>query len=82
VLPAKTGSCWFIPETDSRPLPVYEIKVNQLESLINDCYGFEYNLVAKDFSWLFMENDHDQYYICRHTDQLRSLVWSLVRRAL
>src|SRR5437879_4468672 len=42
VIPAKSGLSWFIPETDAKHLPVYEIDVSQLEKLIDDCPGFEY----------------------------------------
>ena len=71
ILPTKTGTCWMLPETGGGWLPVYEIKVEQIESLINDCPGFEYNLVSKDFSWLVIETDHDQYYVCRDSDELQ-----------
>jgi hypothetical protein len=77
VVPQKSGACLLIPETDSAnelDLPVYEIEVTEIEKLINDCFGFEYNVVAKDFSWLVIETDHDQYYVCRDSDFLSSLL--------
>jgi hypothetical protein len=70
ILPTTTGTVWFIPETDARHLPVYEMEVGLVEKLIDDCPGFEYNVVAKDFSWLVIETDHDQYYVCRDSDKL------------
>lgn len=73
ILPAKEGLCWLIPETSKPDLPVYEIDVRMIQKLIEDCFGFEYNIVAKDFSWLVIETDHDQYYVCRDTDVLPSL---------
>ena len=74
VLPSKSGACWFIPETHMKPLPVYEIDVGQVERLIDDCPAFEYNIVSKDFSWLVIETDHHQYYVCRDSDHLPTLL--------
>src|SRR5579872_5375103 len=65
ILPEKQGKAWLIPETDQADLPVYEIELNDVESLINDCNGFEYNIVANDLSWLVCETEDDQFYLCR-----------------
>ncbi len=64
ILP-ESGRCWLIPETDASRLPVYEMDVSKVESIIDDCPGFEYNVVASDFGWLVIETDHDQFYVCR-----------------
>lgn len=74
VLPVTTGPCWLIPETNAQELPVYELAASDVERLIDDCFGFEYNIVAKDFSWLVIETDHDQFYICRDSDSLPELM--------
>jgi hypothetical protein len=74
ILPENCESCWLIPETDADLLPVYEIYASAIERLIEDCPGFEYNIVAKDFSWLVIETDHDQYYVCRNHDKLPELM--------
>jgi|SRR5579864_388885 len=74
ILPDSCGSCWLIPETDTNLLPVYEVYANAIERLIDDCPGFEYNIVAKDFCWLVIETDHDQYYVCRNYDKLPELM--------
>lgn len=63
VIPSKSGRCWLIPENERRP--VYEVDVTQVQQLLDDCNLFEYNLVARDFSWLVAETDHDMLYICR-----------------
>ena len=77
VVPQKSGACWLIPETDSADeleLPVYEIDISEIEKLINDCFSFEYNVVANDLSWLVIETHHDQYYVCRDSDFLPNLM--------
>lgn len=61
----KTGTCRLIPETESEHLPVYEVEVSQVEMIIRECPFFEYNLVAMNFSWLVVETDHNEFYICR-----------------
>lgn len=76
IVPSKTGLCWLVPETDAPnaiDLPVYELDVSEIEGLIADCYGFEYNVVAHDFSWLVAETHHDQYYVYREADDLSKL---------
>ena len=65
VIPDKTGACWFLPETDEPSLPVYEVDASSLPQLIKECPYFEFNIVAKDFSWLVAESDHNVYFLCR-----------------
>ena len=65
IAPEKSGSCWLIPETDAIHLPVYAIDVKDVQRLLDGCPFFEYNLIAKDFSWLLIETEHNDYYICR-----------------
>ncbi|HET9363398.1 MAG TPA: DUF6756 family protein [Candidatus Angelobacter sp.] len=77
IVPSKTGPCWLVPETDAPnaiDLPVYEIDVSEIGRLINDCFRFEYYVVAHDFSWFVAETHHDQYYVCRETDSLPNFV--------
>jgi hypothetical protein len=73
IIPTSNGLCWFIPDTEQEWLPVYELEVSQIEKLIDDCPGFEYYIVAKDFNWLLVETHHDQYYVCRDSDTLSKL---------
>jgi len=73
IAPSKTGLCWLVPETgapNAIDLPVYELDVSEIERLIDDCYGFEYNVVAHDFSWLVAETHNDPYYVYREPDGL------------
>lgn len=77
VVPSKTGLCWLIPETaasNAIDLPVYEIDVAEIGRLIGDCFGFEYYVVAHDFSWFMAETHHDQYYLCREVTSLPNLM--------
>jgi hypothetical protein len=50
--------------------------------LIEDCPGFEYNIVAKDYSWLVIETDHDQYYVIRDSDNLPKIMQDSIQRDL
>jgi hypothetical protein len=51
---------WFVAEDDQLPyFPVYESTPSIIQSLIGECYGFEYYLIAKDFSWLLCETHHN-----------------------
>jgi len=63
IMPDKSGTCWFIPETEA--WTVYEVDITQIQRLLNDCPLFEYNLLARDFSWLVIETDHNMFYVCR-----------------
>lgn len=74
MIPQKSGASWLIPDTEAEWLPVYEIDVREIGKLIDDCPGFEYYVVALDFSWLVVETHHDQYLLCRESDKLRELV--------
>jgi hypothetical protein len=64
VLPEGAGKCWFIPETEPKPRPVYLIELAHLPALLNDCPYFEYYVVATDFDWLVSESDHNVYFVC------------------
>lgn len=74
VIPIKSGACWLIPDTEAQWLPVYEIDAGQVEKIIDDCPGFEYYVVAKDFSWFLVETHHDEYYLCRDSDKLPAII--------
>jgi hypothetical protein len=74
IMPTKSGLCWLIPDTETEWLPVYEIHAQQVQTLIDDCPGFEYYVVAKDFSWLIVETHNDEYYVCRESDKLPELI--------
>jgi hypothetical protein len=82
ILPRNDGTCWLIPETGTTLLPVYEIAPHLIQMLIEDCPGFEYNIVAKDYSWLVIETDHDQYYVIRDSDNLPKIMQDSIQRDL
>lgn len=51
---------WFIAEDNSlSQYPVFETTPKVASLVIGECYGFEYYLIAKDFSWLLCETHHN-----------------------
>ena len=67
-IPSDNLRCWFIPETEQETLPVYDMDKHFIGLLLNECRFFEYYLVANDFSWLIVENDHNQVIVSRVPD--------------
>jgi predicted NUDIX family NTP pyrophosphohydrolase len=65
VVPEKTGRCWLIPEIETAGWPVFDVEVADIQAILNDCPFFEYYVVARDFSWLLAESDHDEFFVCR-----------------
>lgn len=60
IVPNPTEPVWFIAEDDQLPqYPVFEMSAEVATRIIGECYGFEYYLVAKDFSWLICETHHN-----------------------
>ena len=60
VAPDPDERVWFVAEESHLPFyPVYETTPRTAESVIGACYGFEYYLIAKDFSWLICETHHN-----------------------
>jgi hypothetical protein len=59
IVPALDEVVWFIAEDDSLAYPVYEATPRAIQAVIGDCYGFEYYMIAKDFTWLICETHHD-----------------------
>jgi len=59
IVPDPNERVWFIAEESRLPFyPVYEATPNAAQRVIEECYGFEYYLVAKDMTWLLCENHH------------------------
>jgi hypothetical protein len=56
---------WFIPETENERLPVYRLSAKEAEWLIQECPFFEYYFLNEGFSILVIENDHDEFLVCR-----------------
>jgi len=60
VVPDPSATVWFIAEDVQLPYyPVYETTTEIAVQVIGECYGFEYYLIAKDFSWLLCETHHN-----------------------
>jgi hypothetical protein len=58
--PSQSESVWLIAEDASLPhYPVFETTPEVASRIIGECDGFEYYLVAKDFSWLLCETHHN-----------------------
>jgi hypothetical protein len=63
IVPNPSESAWFIAEDDQLPqYPVFETSAEVAVRVIGECYGFEYYMVAKDFSWLVCETHHNVVY--------------------
>src|SRR4051812_29558140 len=50
-IPAGERSCWFIPETETETLPVFEADITVLKDVLSQCSLFEYYVVGKGLSW-------------------------------
>lgn len=60
IVPNPSEPAWFIAEDDQLPqYPVFETSAEVAARVIGECYGFEYYMVAKDFSWLVCETHHN-----------------------
>jgi hypothetical protein len=59
--------CWFIPETEESIPVVYEAEVTAIMDVLSECSLFEYYLVGRLFSWLVIENDHNQLIVAKAT---------------
>jgi hypothetical protein len=55
---------WFIAEDSQLPhYPVFETSPRVASQVIGECYGFEYYLVSKDYSWLVCETHHNVVFV-------------------
>ena len=63
-IPPGENRCWFIPELEGEMPVVFNIDLNFIGRILGRCEYFEYYLVGKDFSWLLVENDHNQIILC------------------
>lgn len=75
IVPCPSDRVWFIAEDDQLPrYPVFDTSADVASQVIGECYGFEYYLVAKDFSWLVCETHHDVVYAIGEAAQKRLLM--------
>jgi hypothetical protein len=52
---------WFLASDDERPpWPVYEARPFHIEAVVGESRFFEYAVLGKSYSWLVMENHHNQ----------------------
>ena len=68
VLPSLDGIVHLLPEAP-RLAFVYRIKAVELETILDNCPGFEYVVASEDGSWLMTENHHDMFYLCKAADR-------------
>jgi hypothetical protein len=60
IVPNKEELLWFIVEDDQQPFyPIYETTPSVIQSIIGECYGFEYYIIPKNKEWLLCENHHN-----------------------
>jgi hypothetical protein len=60
LVPEADERVWFIAEDFVAPqYSLWEASVRDIQTLIGECYGFEYYVVQQQFHWLICENHHD-----------------------
>jgi len=69
-VPEGDKSCWFVPETEESIPTVYEAEVTAVRDILSECSIFEYYLIGKTFSWLIVENDHNQLIFAKASPNL------------
>lgn len=55
---------FFIADEDNECMYLYNIPLQSLAGIIENCRYFEYYIVAHDLSWLICENDHGDLIVC------------------
>lgn len=57
----KEESVWFIAEEDyyKSKFWLYEGKINAIQKIIENTYGYEYYIASKKNKWLLCENHHE-----------------------
>jgi hypothetical protein len=58
--------CWFVPEVEDDPYPVYQTTVPIVEKILSQCSFFEYYLLNKPLDLLLIENDHNQIIVAQY----------------
>lgn len=64
IIPSHDLSYWFVPETETSDLPVFELTCSDINFVLKNCPYFEYYILSKENRWVLAESDHDLYYIC------------------
>ena len=58
IVPDERAQLWFVVEDDVDPFLLFEGSARTSQSIIGECFGFEYYLIPKDLTWLLCENHH------------------------
>jgi hypothetical protein len=64
----KNAQGWFIPETGEDNPPVYRLSANEAELIVRDCPFFEYYFLDEQITVLVIENDHNEFLVCRNNN--------------
>ena len=64
LFPNPSVRAYLIADTEEDEVPVYEGSIEEFEKLLSECPYFEYSVVAMDNSWLVIESDHNEYFLC------------------
>ena len=60
LVPDPNEPVWFIAEENALPFyPVFELTPADASTILGECYGFEFYLMPKNYSWLLCENHHN-----------------------
>ena len=58
IVPPKSGLVWFVVESDPA-FVLCEATVEAVQSVIGECWAFEYYVVSRSLDWLVCENHSD-----------------------
>lgn len=63
ILPTLEGVGVFVPGTEDRDEPVYQVPLADIEKLVAECPFFEYCVSNEGLDWLVIESHHNEFYI-------------------
>ncbi|EKN1469811.1 hypothetical protein PWK59_004616, partial [Salmonella enterica] len=55
---------FLIADEDNEQIYVYNVPLNSLPEIIENCRYFEYSVADHELSWLICENDHGDLIVC------------------
>ncbi|MFB0497081.1 hypothetical protein ABID99_003318 [Mucilaginibacter sp. OAE612] len=59
IIPDLTRKVWLMVEDDQEKFyPIYDVDPKYICGILNECFGFEYYIIDKDYKWLLCENHH------------------------
>ncbi|UOE47098.1 hypothetical protein MTO98_22090 [Mucilaginibacter sp. SMC90] len=63
IIPDLTRKVWLmIEDVQDDFYPIYDVDPNYIRDILNECFGFEYYIIDKDYKWLLCENHHDSLF--------------------